>query len=1279
MKSFKLENRTVAALLCLVMVGVVVFSSFFQGSDLAKASSSLTGIMQLKSSGKEFTILEIVPDVSQAAFAWYVGGSEPVNKQKLSVAYSGDMTGFESSYATTTGVLQNQNYLLASEENDDPSLSVLKYAGDVKLNSSGDSLEGGFENNEWFLRHVFDWTEDELMPNIKVMSVAPENVTLIHLDMADMVVFSGGYYYTNHGTDPVAYSVDTTKNLSTEVTDSLISRVTTTSTGGLPLILDRRAYVTGAGTSLNSNRIFHEILKDSPQNVASGVYGSVFYYSAVNSTSELANAISLQNGGKLGFSGSLSMGYLVTPQFHEPFSSEHSGTGGNFNEVLKSIKAENVTRSGDDVLSEEVTMARVIRYLIDNANTSSVSSTPIGNKSQVTILSIQPGSTSGVATYDTGTHSAFGLSAPITTAKVSLPTNPVVAASGDQVSWEQLESWTGVSRSNITVVEKTMNEFVNTNESLASTYDLIYIGNDISAGNYGVYSELTQFTSNYANPNDLTYFAPLGSTLTKPATSYTASSTDFSDVRYSEITSYISEGRPVVIAPYLSAGLNWRTDVVTPSASSIDSSSNMYKLLTNASGRSNVYRQDMLIAGPDGVEGTSDDDSMISSCQSAVHLATPSISMMSLLSTVSADEISVVQAVLSATGSAEYVLEYIFQVNNETLSNDSSVSYDLGVYFDLDTDGVYETSSVGYSRSLEQLQTATDGTIILGSDGQPVREQEVGFTNLSQDKYYRLTVTLPDTVTGAVPWKLEVTSDTGAVGAISEMAVFSTTTETVKVLQMAGNFSTSVDLSSSLVTTSSVSLSVARVAYIHFELQNLSDYQVVFIGFDDWSAATAEEIAHIQGVLQGYTGAVIFADSSLTSTNLSDYPFYNAMSTESAPGVNAYPNTEAVFGDDYLYRQVDNHFYTDITLNTGSSDNEKAFLANMITTSSNIVNGVIEVEPEPDPEAPATLLIYGTVAGTNVTGGTYSVSEGDLTAVDGVDTLAFKISKNINNFTVGVRAKADGATSWAWDSNAVTVASTSNPLARMNVSFDMKWGNNADLNGGTVPKSYVTGATVDCFVGTEAGSGADVYYESSSTIYFELQFLPNMSDYIQTNFAEGKGTVLEIYVMNGTEEISASTTLTVKQVENLIKDNDYYWIEYVESATGNYVYDSVTERYVLAQELGAFYVKGDLGYKGLGANELRPATHYTPHGTWDYTEITASTEYPVNYTLYVYSEYIVASASSTGTQYYYDSASGTYKTVPDLGQRYEKKTNIVGDTSVAGGTAGVSGNLFQLG
>lgn len=884
MKSFKMKNRVLAALLCLMLVGGVATSVFLRGSEQSEAAASLSGITTLLSTNKEYNILEIVPDVSQAAFAWYVGDSEPVNSRKLTSAYGSDVNMLASKYQETTAMLQGQNYLMSKTMTEDATAGILQYLGPVEVDGSG--VTGGFVNNDWFQRYVFDWTDGEEMPNVKVSVISPENVTAAHINLADMVVISGGYYYPEGTVSPMAYNTDASGNFSTDVASAII----TNAKKGLPVILDRRAYNTDGDASLESNRIFHELLGNTPEKVTSGVYGSVFYFSAVTSGSESSNNIKLANGDYLGLSNGAEMGFLVTPQFNQPFDASISGESGPFGDVLTSIKNENNIRNPyqDELLSEEITMARVVRYLIGGDATSNVTSTE--DKESVTILSIQPGDSSGTAQYSAEIHDRFNLSAPSTTAQVGLPSNTSSVVTVDQVTWEQLESWTGVSRENITVVEMSVSEFVRQTESVSAVYDMVYIGNDISAATYGLYQETAVYNvggQTLASDGAQTFFGPLGEDFLKPSYSYSSLLNDISVTKYEELISFVQAGRPVVLAPYLAAGLNYATDVTSPSTVFVDPYSVMYRFLEKIAGQPCVFRQDVLIAGPDGIVGNADDTTMLSSIVARTQISKPTVEFATLSSSIPTAYSESTSSYYA--GTMENTLQYIFKVTNSGAT--SNTIYAIALSLDIDGDGRYELLCNKYdSFQIEQLQTDNNGNLVLDSNSAPIRDSWVDDDELQQDKYYRVSVELPDTITGLVPWQIQVTAvnDIAIATLSSDLTYISTdSTSTLNILQIYNDVEDSYvmngaydgnlfpDMFEQLSDVVEIQMTAVPVTFSNLNSTFVDEFDLLIISscLDTTSNLSTDGVSAVQKFMS-MGNPIIFVDSAMSQDEL---PFYNGI------------------------------------------------------------------------------------------------------------------------------------------------------------------------------------------------------------------------------------------------------------------------------------------------------------------------------------------------------------------------------------------------------------------
>lgn len=211
---------------------------------------------------------------------------------------------------------------------------------------------GGFENNNWFLKYVFDWEENEPAPGIAVTTVTPEQLPK-DLSDVDMIVLTGGFVPNG-----------TASAFAGDITEEAQAAVKEFAEANKPVIVD-----IGLSTKLQSKE--HKNLSTLVQKLAEktggkvGVNGSVYIYSAP----------------------------LATSDFATPFEpAQYLNSDSPFFDVYAEIDYENFLRKQakpdideKELLSETVSMASAIRYTLNYANSRGALA-----KTSLSVLEIQP-------------------------------------------------------------------------------------------------------------------------------------------------------------------------------------------------------------------------------------------------------------------------------------------------------------------------------------------------------------------------------------------------------------------------------------------------------------------------------------------------------------------------------------------------------------------------------------------------------------------------------------------------------------------------------------------------------------------------------------------------------------------------------------------------------------------------------------------------------------------------------------------------------------------------
>ena len=316
--------------------------------------------------------------------------------------------------------------------------------------------QGGYTNNNWFIRHVFDWEQGEEKPSVIVSSYTPSDFDghSNNLKLVGMVVISAGFNPSGAVT-PYAAANDISAATVTALYNAIYDDPAIADDDcKLPIVFDSQSAVAAAVN-------------------LSGLYNQLKTLTGLTATPALKDSVYLF--GTTQFADNSSTDKLITPAFnrHLP-ENTYKPSGSLYLPVYKEISDENFTRqntgSGVALLEEKVTMARNMRYIINFAKQRNVAP-----KGDIRVLEVQPANGSYFAT---------------------------------EAGKTALQSWTGVALANTTIDTMTAAEFIGKIDDLAETYDLIYFGNEISgfnstSGGLPTYSNYTMNGLLYSNIGDL--------------------------------------------------------------------------------------------------------------------------------------------------------------------------------------------------------------------------------------------------------------------------------------------------------------------------------------------------------------------------------------------------------------------------------------------------------------------------------------------------------------------------------------------------------------------------------------------------------------------------------------------------------------------------------------------------------------------------------------------------------------------------------------------------------
>ena len=347
---------------------------------------------------------------------------------------------------------------------------------------------GGYTNNNWLLRYVFDWDTGENKPVFKVRTVTPNQVTASMVDTADLVVMDYGLNITGTTYDGI-YRSDFSSDMQSAAQAELFAKCAATAqTKKTPIIFDYNlkdssqtlikdfasALITSANMSAKTydtgdNGVIHVTYASNNQYCINAAQ----YIKTEEDPTSHNDYQTVYFGLALACRGinDPTLTYGDTTIDTNPFYSVYEDI--YYENVLRQIKADATGKAVDMLDPNQITMATAIRYIINNVEKRTVQ-----NKTVIRVLDIEPRSGS---------------------------------LTDDQKS--KLALWLGVTNDSSHLIVTTMStaEFVGKTDDLRNNYDLVYIGDeltgfDTSGGN-------TNYSDSSNNMDKLIY-SNVGDTVT---------------------------------------------------------------------------------------------------------------------------------------------------------------------------------------------------------------------------------------------------------------------------------------------------------------------------------------------------------------------------------------------------------------------------------------------------------------------------------------------------------------------------------------------------------------------------------------------------------------------------------------------------------------------------------------------------------------------------------------------------------------------------------------------
>lgn len=391
-------------------------------------------------------------------------------------------------------------------------------------------VTGGYTNNNWFLKYVFDMTDEDIKNTqltVKVYSIVPsasnESTILSLLDTVDMTSVSAGFNIGTGGT-AADYSADITANELSTIESARKDK-------NRAVLIDSRL----AGSAMqNVKKLSRDLMLNTSEDAASYgfVSGSLYYYVPYS------------------VKGGSSFAAIATKDFNQKFASSLSTDDSDpFYEVKSNIVYTNFLRdkSGitNDDLSLDISMAACIRHIINYYDQISVYT-----KDALRVLDIEP------LTQLTDETQSKKLTK--TTVESWLPEGCAIKANTNYPG-------------NITITTWSTAEFISRINDINDDFDLVYVGSSLdnftlnSAGtapkyndtdmNGLIYSNIGdtqkktgELTNKFVGLVDSDYSAANVPNLSKTSNIYRLSGNDITKIKSEELKNFASSGLPIVVA-----------------------------------------------------------------------------------------------------------------------------------------------------------------------------------------------------------------------------------------------------------------------------------------------------------------------------------------------------------------------------------------------------------------------------------------------------------------------------------------------------------------------------------------------------------------------------------------------------------------------------------------------------------------------------------------------------------------------------------------------------------
>ena len=650
---------------------------------------------------------------------------------------------------------------------------------------------GGFSNNEWFKKYVFDLDDSQIDDMIiDVKTVTYSDLTEDLVNEADFIYFAGVNDSTKFDTPPVGYIGD----INDKAAKRILSRVCS-SDDGLPIVINRSLFLYNKVTQndidsypklVNLDKIVLSLIQENISIPSDTQWTDVANYwiplkqtirgldtaarkftsgGYVNGNLFVFDDYEYDSTGQLPYPG-IDSRMLISNAFikQDLFSEEERNAAENYKPILDEINSENFyleVAGKTERISTDITPAAAFRYIINFGDHRNVT------KTSLRVLDLEPYDFSKLADADRYKN----LVNPSNGSKLETidvieevdsicldnraENDPDVVLNSTKWLVDNLVSQFADHQDKISVDIMGSKEFIGRNIDLNANYDLIYIGMDTTIMNTeiatveGKVVKKANTIYNDTNMNGLVY-AHVGDvqTVKTPNNSqgdYRLSGNDITSDKVRELKEFVEAGYAVIVSD---KSLVKNSDgSYSVNTATVDKSSNMYKFLSEVA----LYKTDgnYKFFGKN-VRLKSDFESQTDVAQANRDDFSRYLSISKLNLEYSEDDLPEPynhddgnQTYLPIDSDGVYRLKYKITLSKDAAVGIADTSYDCKLYIDTNVDGRYH---------VDECMT---GLTIKDAGGSEMYVDDNGKYHLSPGHSYEIVKDIPDGYTGFLSWKLE--------------------------------------------------------------------------------------------------------------------------------------------------------------------------------------------------------------------------------------------------------------------------------------------------------------------------------------------------------------------------------------------------------------------------------------------------------------------------------------------------------------------------------------------